>query len=64
MSTPRSWYPGPSLRIGDAEREAAAQALGEHYAVGRLTRDEYDESLFPTAAYKATRYGIYLRYRR
>ena len=43
MSTPRSWGPGPSLRIGDAEREAAAQALGEHYAVGRLTRDEYDE---------------------
>ena len=43
MSTPRNWYPGPSLRIGDAEREAAAQALGEHYAVGRLTREEYDE---------------------
>ncbi|MGZ8742694.1 MAG: DUF1707 SHOCT-like domain-containing protein [Nocardioides sp.] len=43
MSAPRSWDPGPSLRIGDAEREAAAQALGEHFAAGRLTRDEYDE---------------------
>ena len=44
MSTPRGWYPGgPSLRIGDAEREAAAHALGEHFAVGRLTREEYDE---------------------
>ena len=33
----------PELRIGDAEREAAASALGEHFASGRLTRDEYDE---------------------
>ena len=31
------------LRITDAEREAAVTALGEHFAVGRLTRDEYDE---------------------
>jgi hypothetical protein len=31
------------LRIGDAEREAAVQALGEHFAAGRLTKDEYDE---------------------
>jgi len=31
------------LRIGDAEREAAASALGEHFASGRLTREEYDE---------------------
>ena len=34
---------GPEVRIGDAEREAAVAALGEHYAVGRLTKDEYDE---------------------
>lgn len=33
----------PELRIGDAEREAAAAALGEHFASGRLTREEYDE---------------------
>ena len=34
---------GPELRIGDAEREAAVTALGEHYAAGRLTKEEYDE---------------------
>ena len=31
---------GPDLRVGDAEREAAAAALAEHYAQGRLTFDE------------------------
>ncbi|KQT94278.1 hypothetical protein ASG49_05125 [Marmoricola sp. Leaf446] len=31
------------LRIGDGERESAVAALGEHYAQGRLTKDEYDE---------------------
>lgn len=31
------------LRIGDAERDAAVSALGEHYAAGRLTTQEYDE---------------------
>ena len=34
---------GPELRIGDQEREAAISALGEHYASGRLTKEEYDE---------------------
>jgi hypothetical protein len=33
----------PEMRIGDAEREAAVTALGEHYAAGRLTKEEYDE---------------------
>lgn len=33
----------PEPRIGDAEREAAAAALGEHFAAGRLDREEYDE---------------------
>ena len=33
------------IRIGDAERDAAAAALGEHYAAGRLTKDEYDERI-------------------
>ena len=33
----------PELRIGDSEREAAVTALGEHYAAGRLTKEEYDE---------------------
>jgi hypothetical protein len=31
------------LRIGDADREAAVRALGEHYAAGRLTKEEFDE---------------------
>lgn len=35
--------PDPRLRIGDAEREAAVHALGEHFAAGRLDRDEFDE---------------------
>lgn len=34
---------GPEMRIGDAEREAAITALGEHFAAGRLTKEEYDE---------------------
>jgi hypothetical protein len=36
-------FAGQGLRIGDAERDAAVGALGEHYAAGRLTKDEYDE---------------------
>lgn len=35
--------PGPEMRIGDAERDSAITALGEHYAAGRLTKAEYDE---------------------
>jgi Domain of unknown function (DUF1707) len=31
------------VRVGDAERDAAVASLGEHYAAGRLTREEYDE---------------------
>ena len=31
------------VRIGDAERESAVTALGEHYAAGRLTKDEFDD---------------------
>ncbi|GAA1907008.1 hypothetical protein GCM10009737_04740 [Nocardioides lentus] len=38
-----SGYDGSSLRIGDAERDTAAAALGEHFASGRLDSDEYDE---------------------
>jgi hypothetical protein len=34
-----------ALRIGDAERDAAAADLGEHYAAGRLTLDELHERL-------------------
>ena len=38
-------------RIGDAERDQAASALSEHFAAGRLDRDELDARL--TAAYSA-----------
>jgi len=30
-------------RISDGDRDAAVQALGEHYAIGRLDKAEYDE---------------------
>lgn len=33
------------MRVGDAEREQAAAALGEHYALGRLTDVEHGERL-------------------
>jgi hypothetical protein len=33
------------LRIGDADREAAARELGEHFAMGRITADEHSERL-------------------
>jgi Flp pilus assembly protein TadB len=33
------------LRIGDAEREAAARELGEHYAQGRISTEEHAERL-------------------
>ena len=33
------------LRIGDAEREAAAHDLGEHLAMGRVTSEEFAERL-------------------
>lgn len=34
-----------NLRVGDAERNAAASALGEHFAAGRLDRSEFDDRL-------------------
>jgi hypothetical protein len=44
---------GPDLRIGDADREAAAARLREHYAHGRLTLQEFNQRL--DAAFAATR---------
>lgn len=35
--------PSPELRIGDADRESALSALGEHMAAGRLDIEEYGE---------------------
>ena len=43
---------GPDMRIGDADREAVAAHLREHYAQGRLTMDEFDQRL--DAAFAAT----------
>jgi hypothetical protein len=36
---------GFEMRVGDAEREAAAAELREHYASGRLTLEELNERL-------------------
>lgn len=41
-----------SLRVGDAERDEAAAALGEHFAQGRLSREEYDDRLAAAFAAK------------
>lgn len=34
---------GSTIRIGDAERDQAISSLGDHFAAGRLTREEFDE---------------------
>ena len=43
MSTPLDPPPRSGLRVGDAERNAAADALQQHLTAGRLTLDEYAE---------------------
>jgi Domain of unknown function (DUF1707) len=40
------------MRVGDAEREAAAAELREHFASGRLTQDELNQRLDQTFAAK------------
>jgi DNA-binding MarR family transcriptional regulator len=40
--------PPPGMRAGDADREAAAAALGEHFAQGRLTLHELNARLDAT----------------
>src|SRR5260370_15755732 len=35
----------PGLRVGDAEREATAASLREHFAEGRLTLEEFQHRL-------------------
>lgn len=39
MATPKG------LRVGDADREAVAAGLREHFAAGRLTMDEFQQRL-------------------
>lgn len=43
---------GNEMRVGDAEREAAAAELREHYASGRLTLDELNERVDQALAAK------------
>ena len=43
---------GYNVRVGDAEREATAAQLREHFADGRLTLDELNERLDETFAAK------------
>lgn len=42
-------FPSPAVggmrRIGDAEREAISEELTQHFILGRLTQDEFDERL-------------------
>ncbi|MFB4314681.1 DUF1707 domain-containing protein [Actinomadura sp. 21ATH] len=40
------------MRVGDAERDAVTTALHEHFAAGRLDREELDERLGTTLAAK------------
>jgi hypothetical protein len=47
--------PAPGARAGDADRDAAAAALGEHFAQGRLTLDELNARLDVTLT--ATTHG-------
>jgi len=55
-----SGVPGPhALRIGNAERDAAAADLSEHYAAGRLTFDELNERL--DAVFSAKTFGQLMR---
>ncbi|MGN6089916.1 MAG: DUF1707 SHOCT-like domain-containing protein [Actinomycetes bacterium] len=49
------WPSARDLRVGDAERDRAAAALGRHYSEGRLDRDEFEERL--TLAYAARTRG-------
>lgn len=50
-------FPGddPTIRVGDAERQAAITALGEHWKAGRLDPAEHERRT--TAAYAATTVG-------
>ena len=37
--------PAPQIRVGDAERQGAADRLQAHFSAGRITWDELDERL-------------------
>ena len=48
VATKTRQVPAPDVRVGDADRDAAAAALGEHFAQGRLTLDELNARLEAT----------------
>jgi Domain of unknown function (DUF1707) len=45
MSETARGYPAGSLRVSDADRDAALAELSEHFETGRLTSDELDERI-------------------
>src|ERR1700676_887267 len=52
LATEGTMATGYNVRVGDADREATAAQLREHYADGRLTLDELNERLDQTFAAK------------
>lgn len=44
--------PASGMRIGTADREATAASLREHFALGRLTQEEFDQRLSAVFAAK------------
>jgi len=48
LATDDHQAPAPHERVGDADRETAAAALGEHFVQGRLTLDELNARLDAT----------------
>lgn len=53
MSVPS--HPARQVRVGDVERDGAAQALAEHFSAGRLREDEFESRL--AAAMSAQTYA-------
>jgi Domain of unknown function (DUF1707) len=56
-STQQQWtrrlrYSDQHIRVSDAERNAVAELLGQHYADGRLDQVEFDERVNRTMAAK------------
>jgi len=56
-STQQQWtrrlrYSDQHIRVSDAERNAVAELLGQHYADGRLDQGEFDERVNRTMAAK------------
>jgi hypothetical protein len=50
--TRRLRYSDQQIRVSDAERNAVAELLGQHYADGRLDQAEFDERVSRTMAAK------------